>query len=424
MVLITLVDDENTQQIGDKHFPRKSEYSYENHKLEEFLCPFTYLVNKSTKFIYGNENHGKEASTSDRCQICDNSNPPNLWHSLTTLKPKDSLLYVQQGEMGVTHPEDRVVQYVGSSDATTCHILIVRCLETGAVGVVHIDSVKHLHLDKFIHKVRTLMNNSGKRAFKENPKQHYSTAAKEEMMQPLEVYIVGGYTDENGTSEKLSLKLLSYFMKSPELFQLKICAIGYLNTISVRKWYKDGATFTFVEPLLCTRHAQDSSHSHNAPILYGAAVDVTSGRVFPAAFTYRGPDETVRHICMTFLGRPNGFQDCYNHETNELTISAFECEFHMENIQYYLDLPDQRFLNMMSTSPKVEPPHFVNGMKKVFRVALENPDFYKHVFPKGKDRIWTFDKENGWAVKNIKMQAGITNVAPKLIDEEDCQMLD
>ena len=73
--------------------------------------------------------------------------------SLRSVSPENGLLYVSQSEMGLTVPEDPNVSILGSEDATTCHILFLRHLETGATACTHIDSVCEDDLDGVVEKV-------------------------------------------------------------------------------------------------------------------------------------------------------------------------------------------------------------------------------------------------------------------------------
>ena len=70
----------------------------------------------------------------------------------------------------------------------------------------------------------------------------------------------------------------------------------------------------------------------------------------------------------------------------------------------------------MSTSPKVEPPHFVENQKKIFRTAIHHPDLHKDIFPAGSHRVWTFHKGKGWVLKNVE------RTVCKIIDEEDSEV--
>ena len=399
MVLLTLVDKENTQRVGSYHFPKKGPGNAEEYLLEEYLneSQFSYLKNETIKFIYGDHDVEEGATTKNTKE----SNAVKLIEIL----PKDGLLYVTQGEMCVTHPHDEVIRYIGSSDATTCHIVIIRDPLTGVAGAAHMDSVHYSHLDTFICKVRNLLENGQRNETKQDPK------TKSEIS-PLDLYIVGGYQDERGTSGRLSMQLLQYFIEASEIFTIRVGAIGSLNTTSVTIDKEEGHNHS--RPSSC----KTSNYSHNAPVLYGAAIELATGRVFPAGFPYRGPDETLRHLCLSFCGRSNGFKDLYNHKTGELVIPAFCCNPHKENLKYYIQLPDDVFLQYMSTSPKVEPPHFIENQKKMFHTAIENPDLYKSVFPGRRNRVWEFHKNKGWMMKTEK---GINSPA-KIIDKKDLEL--
>lgn len=50
------------------------------------------------------------------------------------------LLYVGQREMAATTPDDEMIQMMGTEDATTCHMAILRHTGSGAVCLCHFDS--------------------------------------------------------------------------------------------------------------------------------------------------------------------------------------------------------------------------------------------------------------------------------------------
>ena len=313
--------------------------------------------------------------------------------NINDVSAKDGVLYVQQGEIGITCPKDKSIQYIGSSDATTCHIVIIRDSDTGVSGVAHIDSMNQDHLNKFVGKITNLVKLRCDDRKDEPNIANESQEGKGDVpikcdKQPLELYVVGGYQDERDMSEELSMDLIKYFIHSRQHFVIRILAISKLNTIHV-----------------------DGKDPHNAPILCGSAVELSTGNVFPANFSYRGPDETIRHLRLSFCSRKNGFVDPYNPETGELTVSSFHVNAHTENLTYYMQLPDETFLQFMSTSPKVEPPHFVENQKKIFRTAIDNPNMYKDIFPNRCDRIWTFQKGRGWLLKR--------EGSCKIVDQED-----
>ena len=388
MVLKVLIDENSTKDVGTYYFPKKGPGLSDKYKLEEYLSesPFSYLKQETIKFIY------KDICDEDVEQMLDGKKPKEKVE-VDDLLPKDGILYLQQGEMGITHPQDEHIKYIGSSDATTCHLLLLRDNLTGVSGVAHIDEVNSSHLNNFISKVRKLANeriNGQENQSNDNSTEqtHKCDRSNTNDTRPLELYVVGGYQDERGMSERLSIELLTYLIESPEIFLLKILAIGSLNTTRMNQTY-------------------------NAPILYGAAIEMVSGRVFPAGFAYRGPDETIRHLRLSFCGRKNGFVEPYNHETGELIVQAFSVNAHTENLAYYMRLSDDTFLQCMSTSPKVEPLYFVENQKKIFRTAIENPDLYKDIFPGRSSRVWKFHKDKGWTVvDNGKSPC-------KIIDQDD-----
>ena len=52
---------------------------------------------------------------------------------------EERFVYVGQREVAVAGPEDRV-EMLGSEDATTCHIVILRDSNTNTTGLAHLDT--------------------------------------------------------------------------------------------------------------------------------------------------------------------------------------------------------------------------------------------------------------------------------------------
>ena len=405
MVLQIFADNGTLQQVGNNHFPKKNPGLSDEYSLEEYLSEsqFSSLKRETIKFIYGD----KCDTSVDRIL---KEREPNVKVDVNELSPMDGILYIQQGEMGIAYPHDDHIKYIGSSGATTCHLLLIRDIATGVCGVAHIDSVSYTDLSGFLNKLRNVI----KQKHEAQPSARHVDESKQchqanNERASLDLYIVGGYQDERGMSEKLSMALLKYFITSTEKFTLKVIAIGSLNTTSITNKQN-------VEDSSNLSSDTDSIHLHNAPILYGAATEIRTGRVFPATFPYRGPDETIRHLRLTFGARQNGLNDYYNCDTRELIVPAFSCNPHIENLKYYMELPDETFLQFMSTSPKVEPSYFIESQKKVFRAAIENPNLYQNVFPGRCNRVWKFYKNQGWMIKDGKKSKC------KIIDQEDIEV--
>ena len=66
---------------------------------------------------------------------------------------EENSLYVMQREMVVVRPEDRV-EIVGSEDATTCHICVLREPTSGTTGLAHLDCDDPAQMEALEREVR------------------------------------------------------------------------------------------------------------------------------------------------------------------------------------------------------------------------------------------------------------------------------
>ncbi|WAQ96579.1 NTAN1-like protein [Mya arenaria] len=57
----------------------------------------------------------------------------------TKAVPPHGLLYIGQREMAVVGPDDGQIQVMGTDDATTCHIVILRHTASMVTGMAHYD---------------------------------------------------------------------------------------------------------------------------------------------------------------------------------------------------------------------------------------------------------------------------------------------
>uniref|UniRef100_A0A8C2WRL9 Protein N-terminal asparagine amidohydrolase n=1 Tax=Cyclopterus lumpus TaxID=8103 RepID=A0A8C2WRL9_CYCLU len=156
---------------------------------------------------------------------------------LVDVDPK-CLLYVSQREFAATTPADKCVSVIGSGDATTCHVVVLRHTGSGAVCLAHCDgSSTWSEVPLLVKAVMSL-----------------SSVSKEGR---LELHLAGGFNDESKTSHKLSLNILAAFQKLKEDIHLETCCI--------------------------------------------TGVNVKTGEVFPSSFTHKGPAEELRSA-RTFTG--------------------------------------------------------------------------------------------------------------------------
>ncbi|XP_032559620.1 protein N-terminal asparagine amidohydrolase isoform X1 [Chiroxiphia lanceolata] len=165
-----------------------------------------------------------------------------------TVEPK-GLLYVQQREFAVTTPKDGSVSILGSDDATTCHIVVLRHTGSGATCLTHCDgSDTEAEVSLIMSSVKSLSNPTG--------------------CGRLEVHLVGGFNDDRQLSQKLTNQLLRAFDLQPDDVHLVTFCVTELND----------------------REEQDI----HFPIIYGIAVNVKTAEIFPATFPEKGPDEDLR----------------------------------------------------------------------------------------------------------------------------------
>uniref|UniRef100_A0A8C4QX59 N-terminal asparagine amidase n=1 Tax=Eptatretus burgeri TaxID=7764 RepID=A0A8C4QX59_EPTBU len=183
------------------------------------------------------------------------------------------LLYVHQREIAACTPGDAAVTFLGSDDATTCHILV--------------------------------------------------------------------------------LKDLGEFVQQKEDVHLLTFCASELNTI----------------PRSGVQH----------PAIYGIAVDVRTGDLFPARFPDRGPDSVLRSARIFSC---NTMEDVYSAENGELHVGPYHWES-SKDVIFWLSQPDCVLLKHLSTSPAVEPPDFVSRLRDQLCFLLEHPTPHK-LFPHGK----------------------------------------
>eukprot|EP00095_Tigriopus_kingsejongensis_P002487 maker-scaffold64_size435223-snap-gene-2.23 protein:Tk02487 transcript:maker-scaffold64_size435223-snap-gene-2.23-mRNA-1 annotation:"protein n-terminal asparagine amidohydrolase" len=276
------------------------------------------------------------------------------------LKADEGVLYVNQSEFAMSHPGDPNVSILGSEDATTCHILVLRESRTHVTALAHMDSGHGV--SRMVDKLARISNNRTKET---NNKQLR-----------LEVSLIGGYEDEAGTSEGLTLKLLGDFVDSEVHFTLKLCVIGSLNT----------------------------TYDQNCdpwPMHYGCAVDVGTGEIFPANFQDHGPADTLRHCRISFNNnraqlRPFDLYDC---ESGEILIEPFTFAYN-PGLEFWLRAPSKLILENMSSSPKVEPVYFVPKLKQTIQMVLDHPNAIKTIFRGLKPLCFTRHPSTGqWEPK-------------------------
>ena len=226
-----------------------------------------------------------------------------------TVARNENCLYVGQREMAICSKDDDI-DIIGSEDATTCHIIIVRDVVSNTTALAHLDTPED---HQFLELEQTLV----------------SRISSDKL--ELEVYLVGGFDDDRGTSQEISKSVFSLMMASDVSYELKLACIGPINTV-----LRDGTTW---------------------PIHYGVAVDLKSGALSPATFECHGPDPDIRSLWCE-----EGLHNLYDNQSGHIIIQQFEYSV-WRYPDRWLQQSDETILKYCSTSPTVEPPSFCDNMR-------------------------------------------------------------
>ncbi|XP_043945111.1 protein N-terminal asparagine amidohydrolase isoform X2 [Protopterus annectens] len=265
--------------------------------------------------------------------------------TVRTVDPKVGF-YVHQREFAVTVPADDSVSILGSDDATTCHLAVLRHTGNGVTCVAHFDELN------IMMAVSSMVN-----AVK-----GFSAGCTDGC---LELHLIGGFCDDRRMSKKISLQILEAFGKQQEDVHLKTFCVTELNDV-----VKNGIHW---------------------PIIYGIGVDVKTGEIFNASFPDRGPDEVLRSV-RTSEGRL--MEKIYDSESRQVQIEPF-CWYPYRHVEELLAQSDEVLLQCLSTSPLVEPPHFISHIKKMLMFLRDHP-CPSVFFPEGKPRVYKRNSEGLW----------------------------
>ncbi|XP_077131230.1 protein N-terminal asparagine amidohydrolase isoform X1 [Ranitomeya variabilis] len=258
----------------------------------------------------------------------------------------NGFLYVQQRELAATTPGDSSISILGSEDATTCHIVVLRHTGSGATCLAHCDgSDSENEVAAIIQAVESLTKTTEGR---------------------LELHLVGGFNDQRQLSLKLSRQLLKAFHQQAEDVHLVTLCVTDIND---RK--------------------EDGIH---LPIIYGLAVNVKTGEICKAKFEDRQPDEDLRSA-YTLAG--GDMVNIYDAEMEQLNIGPYSW-MPLPNMEFWLHQEDKEILAYFSTSPEAEPPHFVQHMKSSLQYLKDNPHPQVSVFPDGKPRSYKKQADGQW----------------------------
>ena len=126
----------------------------------------------------------------------------------------------------------------------------------------------------------------------------------------------------------------------------------------------------------------------NWPIIYGVGVNTRTGEIFPATFPDKGPDIQLRLVFFMklFSGFLRDFTsyrnarhftgghqvlDIYDSQLGMLRIGPFIYD-PVRGVDLWLSQSDEFILQQLSTSPEVEPPHFVMQVRATLKYIQDN----------------------------------------------------
>lgn len=228
------------------------------------------------------------------------------------------------------------VKTIGTDDATTCHIVVIKHRTTGVTTLSHLDG------SQVNNCITKMLKSCSEEALGASASKHDSK---------FDAFMVGGFDDDRRTSIDLSNKTIKALQSQPHSITLQLACITGLN--------------------------DRIEGGHHKPIIYGVGVDVQTGSLFPASFVNRGPDMELR-MARIFTGSDETLS-IYDPSSREMRIGPFDYRDFPRG-DMWLGAPDHVILENLSTSPYAEPPHFVESTKAAIRYILDHPRPREKVF--------------------------------------------
>ena len=274
------------------------------------------------------------------------------------LEKRDRVLYVFQREFATINPKQKnsSFKWISSDDATTCHIVVIIEEYTRSISLGHFDGCDmsnglKMMMSSLVEIVKL------------------SETKDSDVSENYSMYIFGGFNDSEKHSEKLFRKIIKYAMQSKYRICLKLAPAWLLNS--------------------------ELRGDKNVPIIFGVAVNITTAEIVIAENRSPGPDIALREARI-LLGENLKMINIYDSKNGLVYLKPFQYKISMYST-YLLRLPDEKFLEYMSTSPHCEPEHFVRRSKEAITFTLENPNPYENVF-NGKMRMYELNKNSEWII--------------------------
>ena len=252
-------------------------------------------------------------------------------------------LFVCQGEYsGVSFSKADQIAWIGTSGATTCHIVVIH--DNDSVALAHIDSPNSV--DNTIENMISGMGHE------------------------LSLYVVGGFSEEKMTSYSISSCLLEYFYQSEKHFNIQLWCTLDLNT--------------------------KISDELSYPILTDVAFRLEDRSLHNVVFDYRGPELELRSLL-----RQDSVQDFNIFDKETCLIKIPYVEFEMDpRYRGAASAPDNFLLSRCSTSPYCEPDYFCQDMRNFF-LFIATKDSNMVFGPNKEPMIYEMNNDGVWVRQDI-----------------------
>lgn len=325
-------------------------------------------------------------------------NKDSLLQHASVMNDTRKCLNVLQGE--VAHASAEQAHVVVSAEATTCHVVALRSVGSAVplVSLAHIDKPYDTCLEEMVrHHIRHhdqpkedddfgfFMQDDEDDALSVSPEETSSSflpnpltferrnASMPDLRAPMnepiemELHMVGGYLDKEGTSQQLSTHLLEQFSDLASKYQdslkisLSTAAISCMNT----------------------------SPKDNKPRSRGLGIDTRTGQVFPVHSSLpaalAGPANDIRAaraFCDSGTSSLAVIHDATS-SNGQVRIEPFAYEKN-EGLSALLNVPDDVLLSIASTSPETESKDFCKSLRRTLSFVNTVPS--ETVFGADNDR--------------------------------------
>ncbi|MBV95253.1 Protein N-terminal asparagine amidohydrolase, partial [Eschrichtius robustus] len=227
------------------------------------------------------------------------------------------------------------ISILGSDDATTCHIVVLRHTGNGATCLTHCDG----------------------------------TDTKAEV--PLIMNSIKSFSDHTQCGRVAFFTLC-----------LKVASCEF-----------DRQEDDIHLVTLCVTELNDREENENHfPVIYGIAVNIKTSEIYRASFQDRGPEEELR-AARALTGGP--MISIYDAKTEQLRIGPYSW-MPFPHVDFWLQQDDKQILENLSTSPLAEPPHFVEHIRSTLMFLKKYPSPANMLFPGNKALLYKKNEDGLW----------------------------